>query len=505
MTPEEAKEKGEELKNSRDIFARRAGNYPEAQAALDFFYEEIKVEYKIKRADHEKDYRHHIRVFVLDIFYANQIDPVLYITFSRDKNAYRPGTKYHRMRLSERISTNVVDYLRFNEYIEYVPGFYDRATGISRLPKFRATEKFRSLLQDDFKVEIGMYIWDWDDTKPTVDLRDEDKKPLPYEKTEVTIRMEEDLKLINRTLEKYPILLHITDEEYWLMTTKMKRDANKGVADFTRKFVKRVFNNGSWTQGGRFYGGWWQNIPRECRQFIRIGDKDVVECDYSGLHINILYAMEKEVVPPGDVYSIPEYPTKSKVFRDFVKQLLLTIVNCDDRDSARQAIHDAVHHKKTLKLPEEIPSTKGDDIFPLLEAFSKRHHRIKKDFCSGKGIDLQYKDSVLAEQVMVHFSQMGYPILPMHDSFILHHGLEEELKDCMNSAFRDMFGTDISVDLKFNSIIERDKNTPTRDEDDPESHICDLTLSELFEEERDFRIYNTLLDQFRKYKQNSAE
>ncbi len=47
---------------------------------------------------------------------------------------------------------------------------------------------------------------------------------------------------------------------------------------------------------------------------------------------------------------------------------------------------------------------------------------------------------------------MGYAILPMHDSFIIHHGLEQELKDTMNKAFRDMFDTDITVDLKYNSI-----------------------------------------------------
>ena len=24
------------------------------------------------------------------------------------------------------------------------------------------------------------------------------------------------------------------------------------------KFVRRIFNNSRWDQGGRFYGGWWQ-------------------------------------------------------------------------------------------------------------------------------------------------------------------------------------------------------------------------------------------------------
>ena len=35
-------------------------------------------------------------------------------------------------------------------------------------------------------------------------------------------------------------------------------------------FVYRVFNNGSWRQGGRFYGGFWQGIPSAYRKYIRI-------------------------------------------------------------------------------------------------------------------------------------------------------------------------------------------------------------------------------------------
>ena len=92
---------------------------------------------------------------------------------------------------------------------------------------------------------------------------------------------------------------------------------------------------------------------------------------------------------------------------------------------------------------------------------------------------------------------MGYAILPMHDSFIIHHGLEQELKDCMNSAFRDRFGVDIQVDLKYNSIDVRSKQ-----EGDKPS-VCDASLEELVEEvseDGDYGIYNKFLNQFRKYK-----
>ena len=37
------------------------------------------------------------------------------------------------------------------------------------------------------------------------------------------------------------------------------------------KFVRRVFNNERWNQGGRFYGGWWQRCPKDHRLNISMG------------------------------------------------------------------------------------------------------------------------------------------------------------------------------------------------------------------------------------------
>ena len=95
-------------------------------------------------------------------------------------------------------------------------------------------------------------------------------------------------------LERHAILLYVPDTELILIKRRMKKkDPKKGTVDFSKKYVRRIFNQGSFKKGGRFYGGFWQKIPREYRKFIRINYKEVVELDYSGLHINMLYAMKK--------------------------------------------------------------------------------------------------------------------------------------------------------------------------------------------------------------------
>ena len=61
--------------------------------------------------------------------------------------------------------------------------------------------------------------------------------------------------------------------------------------EFERVRLYRVFNNGSFDEGGRFYGGWWQNLPSEYRQFITINGHTTSEYDYSAPSIlAMLYA-----------------------------------------------------------------------------------------------------------------------------------------------------------------------------------------------------------------------
>jgi hypothetical protein len=57
-------------------------------------------------------------------------------------------------------------------------------------------------------------------------------------------------------------------------------------------FLHRVFNNGTFSQGGRFYGGFHLELLRNLRKRIRINGEPVVEPDFSALHIRMLYHLE---------------------------------------------------------------------------------------------------------------------------------------------------------------------------------------------------------------------
>ena len=60
--------------------------------------------------------------------------------------------------------------------------------------------------------------------------------------------------------------------------------------------LHRVFNRSSFNLGGRLYGAWWENIPKELRQCITINGNPTIELDFPHLHPTLLY-IEAGVLP----------------------------------------------------------------------------------------------------------------------------------------------------------------------------------------------------------------
>ena len=84
----------------------------------------------------------------------------------------------------------------------------------------------------------------------------------------------------------------------------------------------------------------------------------------------------------------------------------------------------------------------------LSDAITEFHAPIAHHFYTGVGLRLQRIDSDIAELVMLHFATKGIPILPLHDSFIMHHGYESELAQQMDLAFQKVTGYQPKIDAK---------------------------------------------------------
>jgi len=316
-------------------------------------------------------------------------------------------------------------------------GFNDPRTGIGRVTRVRATPKLVALLTGA-AMNLAKVSHRTDGSEIIV-LRGNDKEDVEYRDNELTRQMRSELERINRTLSAHWLDLFISDTEMMRLNAKMagRHEKDERVPqriDLTARRLRRIFNNRDWNQGGRFYGGWWQTIPKEYRTHITIDGKHTVEIDYSGMHPVLLYAeagikLDTEL----DVYNIG----KPNVPRHIIKRAFNKLVNASGR---------------TVATPDFDEQQFGLSWSELVKLVREKNEPIAQFLAAGHGLHLQSKDAKIANRIMLRFLDRGYVCLPVHDSFIVHHGLQNELEQIMRDEFRAAVGTDVAMKTKFDVI-----------------------------------------------------
>jgi hypothetical protein len=253
------------------------------------------------------------------------------------------------------------------------------------------------------------------------------KKIIPYEDTPKTIEMRKNINVINDCLKRHWSDLELTDIKWEELQTSLLTDKEHDYSPILlhKQTIKRIFNDKDFTQGGRFYGGWWQNIPSPYRALITIDGSRTNEFDFGRLHPTMMYADAKATCE-GDAYDIG-IDTKH---RDTIKELFNAMVQ----------MQEFTDHPPRVKF-----SQTGRTWKQLRDMILKRHEPIKHMFFCGIGNSLQYRDSIIAEQVMLHFAKNDIPILPVHDSFIITAGLFIDLIEVMEKEFKKQIGVPINI------------------------------------------------------------
>jgi len=428
---ERRKKKAEELDNSVLFDVHTWSEYPQTNNAVDALLKEFNAGPKFKGRDNLK--KTHIKVVILNLYVAWLIDPECYVAFYRRESEYRAKTRYNSLHISKK-TIDVVDALLRNGYITQVKGKYGREEGYrSYMSRMRATKKLIDLIVDthgitEEMVEVHRH-------RQCIHLRDYDEEKdkqvdIEYDDTPEINRMRDELYAYNNLLRRTFIdIPHFPERGVF---SGKKRRATK--IDRSKKFVRRIFIRDSWDTGGRFYGGWWQRLPSKWRERIRINDEPVVELDYSGLHIVMLYALEgidywKEIGT--DPYQLGQGYEQSDRMRGLLKVILLTIINARTPQAAIKAVQKEVNFN-----PNELGWVKeeGLELKEIVERFQEYHKQISHRFSSGIGITLQNADSRMAELVIKEFTARGIPILCIHDSFVVQDKHEDDMWKVMEKA-----------------------------------------------------------------------
>ncbi|MBC2734146.1 MAG: hypothetical protein HF981_07300 [Desulfobacteraceae bacterium] len=446
--------------DNTDLFdVYRISDFPEVKSLLQDIHDELQSEGLIPRyAKNASRFRDNVRLTILNLCAVYLNDPDKYVAYHRNERRYKKGTRLHKFRISYHYLIEVIidGFLKPKGYIEDKKGH--RFSDSQKISRMRPTKRFVERFIESNKVTLPMITFD--DRRELIVLRNEKKEDIPYEDNAFTRKARENLELINQVIDQNVILLALSNQDLNLMNKMLRDSKNKvrrlgGSVDFTRTRLRRIFSRSSWEQGGRYYSAWWHRVPNrkiKLRRHLTINGITTVEPDFDGLHINMLYAKEGIPMPEGDVYHLEGY-SNDDTFRQFVKRMLLVMVNATREHDVRSALHEAVHEKGDLEVPEEVGSTSSMDIDPIRHAFAKKHEPIAHYLASDVGIDLQYWDSVLAEYIMVHFAQQGIPCLPVHDSYIIDFRYEDELIQVMKEGFKALFKQECGLKVKHSTGV----------------------------------------------------
>ncbi|MDG0978488.1 MAG: hypothetical protein P8O79_02065 [Halieaceae bacterium] len=390
--------------------------------------------------------KNQFKVLILDLYVAWKTDPELCIGVGMSKSHYEVNSRYNALHISS-IMIKVVHALHDKGYIGLWKG--NEVSGMTTRiwPEEKLIKLFKEARWSLFDIhaakeqeviilneKVAAKTRAKDSTKDETSINFK-TVPIEYEDDDYApiVKMREDLRAYNELLSRTFVDIGSLEEpvihrRYFDKAKKKHVDQYVQVSQ-QNKLVRRVFYRGSWLLGGRFHGGFWQQIKSDFRKDILINDKRTVEIDYSGLHVSLAYALEG-VTPPQDPYSLKpvleDFDTTQQ--RKIVKQLALTALNANSRSATYQAFRDE------QEAGTKERSLKNNELELLLDEFIHQNKTIEQYIGTDKGVELMALDGRITSRIINSFTSLNIPVLTIHDSYIVPEGHEERLVEQMDKA-----------------------------------------------------------------------
>lgn len=298
------------------------------------------------------------------------------------------------------------------------------------------------------------------DSYDVVELKDKYKKLINYSPCIISKQSKKFLRRYNSSISgfdvkipvdkinpsKYPLLQYYPDNtnisnpqlEYTTNTTypligfcKINFINYKKL----RCIIKRVFNNGDFEQGGRFYDAEYQFLSEGERIWITIDDEPVIEIDYKTFHPRILYHKEGIDIK-GDLYLMAN---PKEELRPAIKKMMNMMINTKTDFRAVKAFEkELLKDEKGGEIQTAMINHRVD-AWDLTRMIHKAHKPIEKYFKTSIGVEIQYEDSELARRILTHFMKKRIACLCVHDSFLVQEKYKDELYEVMMNEYEKRF------------------------------------------------------------------
>lgn len=241
-------------------------------------------------------------------------------------------------------------------------------------------------------------------------------KLIKYPETELTTQYRDEIEQINAFLRDADICYQ----------------GDKDIDD-ARIELKRIFNNGSFEEGGRLYGAFWLNLSPDDKKEITIDDEWVVGLDYGQMAVRLAYSLAKAPIDFDDGYLIPNWEKA----REATKKLINVMLNSTSS-------HDWSVPKKVQKLypyREHVERHLLADIYAF-------HKPIAHLLGQSNGMEFMFLESEILIDVLLELNSKGIVALPIHDCILVKESAQKVAKEVMLRVFKQHTNLDATVALE---------------------------------------------------------
>ena len=319
-------------------------------------------------------------------------------------------------------------------YIDLVKGTFDRSNKNkkqkNKRSRIRATVKLIELFENHFKLsfkDIGFHP----NSEPIVmkgpKQKDKTKPLISYCDTPRTIDDRKLMRAYNKFIQEQEVIFP------W--------SPSRLIPDLI--YTTRVFSNGSWNEGGRLFGGEFQNLPKENRSKITINGQTVREIDISSCHAAMAFAeagIDWFANHDEDLY---QFKSAANWPRDIVKTAFSVMLNVDNEKSAIKALVKEAAAGQWAHCLEQ--ANQSHWYLHLITDLKSAYPEIAPKFCKARGMHYMRQEGEIALIVIERCLKADVPVLTLHDSYIMPEQYAAFVTDVVETAFRKVVGVNCVV------------------------------------------------------------
>ena len=224
--------------------------------------------------------------------------------------------------------------------------------------------------------------------------------------------------------------------------------------DLPKRKLRRTFSQGSFAEGGRLFGGFWQDMKSEQRgDCLLIDGQPVVELDLSSAGLRILYGLAGATPPDGDLYCLPDLIGAA---REDVKSMISALMFIEAADVlklaplARRMRPDLVDQGDAAGFAQRRIDHAATEA--VVKAIRQGHAPVAAYLPSLIGHRVQKVESDAMVSILLSLIGMGIVALPVHDGVIVRQDHADTAKAVMVQRFKAIAGVTAPVRMKLDGV-----------------------------------------------------